>query len=138
MFGDCSPPGIGERRIEEAALRIEVEDPRSELVADPQVTVPAALHRLGVDVGTGQESIGGRLVHDREADPVVRIAELDELADLHGPGPALRGLEVGTEVVGADEEVGGCRLGAVAVVGHGQDLTGPAAVDDRREALDRL
>ena len=31
-----------------------------------------------------------------------------------------------------------CRLGAVAVVGHGQDLAGPATVDDRREALDRL
>ena len=53
-------------------------------------------------------------------------------------GSARGRLEVGPEVVGADEEVGGVGLGAVAVVGHGEDLTGPAAVDDRREALDRL
>ena len=65
-------------------MRIEVEDPRSELVADPQVAVAAALHRLGVDVATGQQSIRGRLVDDREADHAVRIAELDELAHLDG------------------------------------------------------
>ena len=84
LFGDCSPPGIGERRIEEAALGVEVEDPRTELVADPQVAVTAALHRLGVDVGTRQQPLRGPFVDDREADHAVRIAELDESTDVDG------------------------------------------------------
>ena len=72
LFGDFSPPGIGERRIEEPALGVEVEDPRTELVADPQVAVVATLHRLGIDVGTRQQPLRGPLVDDREADHAVR------------------------------------------------------------------
>ena len=82
--------------------------------------------------------VAGGLVHDREAQPVVGIAERDEVSDLHRAGPATGGLEVRPEEVGPDQEVLGVRLGAEPVVRHGEELPGAASVDDRRETLDRL
>ena len=66
--GSSSTPGL-----------VEVEDPGAELVAHPQVAVLAALQRLGIDVGAGQQPIGPL---DGEADDVVRVPELDEVADV--------------------------------------------------------
>ena len=61
-----------ERGVEEPAPGVEVQDPRAELVADPEVAVAASLQGLGVDVAAGEEPVGGALVDDREADHVVR------------------------------------------------------------------
>ena len=71
--------GQRDRRLEQAALGVEVEDPRAELVADPQVTVAIDLQRLGVDVAAGEPPLGRGLVDDREADQPIGIAELDEV-----------------------------------------------------------
>ena len=70
--------GVGDRRFEQAALGVEVEQPRAELVADPQVAVPTPLERFGVDVRAREHPLGGPLVDDREPDDPVGVAELDE------------------------------------------------------------
>ena len=90
---------------------------------------PPVSHRSGV----AWRTIG-------KLDQTVGVAELDELrdVDVDPTGAALDGLEVGPQPVGADQEVAGRGLGAEAVVGHREVLTGLTALDDGREALDGL
>ena len=131
-----------ERWVEQPAVGVEVQDPRAELVAHPQVAVAPPLQGLGVDVGAGQEPVLGHLVDDGEPDEVIRIAELDELTlvgvDLDRAAAAAGGLEVRSDVVGADQEVRRVGLAAEPVVGHGQVLPPLPAGNDGREPRDGL
>ena len=68
----------------------------------------------------------------------VGVAERDVVADGDRARAAPLGLEVRVDVVGADQEVARVGLVAEPVVGHRQALARLPAVDDRREALDRL
>ena len=129
---------MGNGAVEEPAPGVEVQDPRAELVADPEVAVAAALQGLGVDVPAGEQPGARALADDREADPVEGVAERDVVADVDRAGPSVGRLEVGTKVVGADQEVDGVGLAAEAVVGHREDLAAVPSVDDRREPFDRL
>ncbi len=61
---------------------VEMQDPRPELVTDPQIAVGGAIQGFRIDVSAGQQTVGGCFVDDRKADPVVRIPEGDEVADL--------------------------------------------------------
>ena len=82
-----------------------MQDPWTELITDPEVTLAIALRRLRVDVAPVNQRSRGALAHDREPDHSIGIGELDEVADRNGARPTLVGLEVRGEVVGANQEV---------------------------------
>ena len=89
-----------------------------ELVAEPEVPVDAAAHRLDVEVGAGQQPLARVAADDVEGDLAVGIAQRDELADADLAAAAASGLEVGLDAVHPQQEVGGVRLGPEPVVGH--------------------
>ena len=119
-YGFCGdiPNGGLDRRAEEHAVGVEVDDERPELVADPERPVRCALHRLDVEVAAGEQALGGVLVDDREADDVVRITERDEVVDDDLSAAAGGGLPVRRDVVQAQQEVGRVLDRPEAVVGH--------------------
>ena len=53
-----APSGIAIGGSSRTPVGVEVQDPRAELVADPEVAVAVPLHRLGVDVGAGEQPLG--------------------------------------------------------------------------------
>jgi hypothetical protein len=125
-----------ERCVEENAFGVEVEDPRTELVAHPQVAVASSLKGFGVDVRSGQQTLWRVPVDDRERQQSVGIPERDEASVVgvtvvgDSSTPTTCGLEVGREVVRPDQEVSGVRLVAESVVGHRQVLARRPTGDD--------
>ena len=126
-----------DRRFEHAAAGIGMQQERAELVAEPQRAVRCALHRLDVEVGTGQHPCFGKVVDDRERNPAVRIAQLDMAQHVDAAGTAARGFQVGAHRVDAQIEVGRVLQAAVTVVGHHREAAVGVA-QHRRKALHRL
>ena len=117
------PEGWLDRRLEEHAVGIEMDDEGAELLADPERAVRGTLNGLDVEITTGQQPLGRVLVDDRKADRVVRVAERDEVVDEDLPGAATGGLPVRSDVVEAQQEI--CRVldRAETVVGHRPERT---------------
>ena len=73
-----------------------MQDPRAELVAQPEVAIGTTLDRLGIEVGAREQAIGGGvLVDDVEAGLVVRVTEGDVVADRDAAGSTLAVLKSG-------------------------------------------
>jgi hypothetical protein len=71
--------GQGDRRLEENALIIDVEQEPAELVTDPQRPVGGPLERLDVEVGAREDALVAEVVADRERDTPVGVAQLHVL-----------------------------------------------------------
>jgi hypothetical protein len=80
--------GQRDRRLEQAALRVGVEQERPELVAKPQRAVVGLPSSTRCRSRRRSASVAGReVVGDRERDVVVRVAEFDVREDLDVPAP---------------------------------------------------
>ena len=140
--GRALDPGQRNRGLQQDAVLAEVQQVGAELLADPEAAVLGHHHALQVEVGTGQQALLRRVVHDRPRDVAVGVTQLDELVDGDATGAlgALGGelgLPLRRHVVDAQHEVVRVGLGAEAVVGHREEV--PAvALYDSREAGDDL
>ncbi len=138
LFGEISPSGrlIGGSSSRPVGLKCSSHGPNS----SPTHRSPrrSRSKRLRIDVAAGEPALASALHHDGEADQLLRIGELDEVANRHRARATALGLEVRGDVVGADQEVLRVGLGAIAVVRHRQELAPVAAADQGGEPLDRL
>ena len=126
-----------DRRLEDLAVGVGVDDERPELLAEPERPVRCLAHRLDVEVAAGQDALVGGLVDDRERELAVGIAERDRPADHDVAAPAPPRPPARAHLVQAQDERARVGLVAEAVVGHRVEVAVPG-VEQRREAADGL
>jgi hypothetical protein len=103
-----------------------------ELVAEPERPIRRQAEGFDVEIGAREQAaLANSGIHrnraarirlavgdDAEADPVVGVTQVVVQCHADGSRPAQAGREVRREPVDGQDEVGGVRLGAEAVVGH--------------------
>src|SRR5262249_6908190 len=146
-------PDSGERnrRLQDTARRVGVDEERTELIAEPEAAVGELPERLDVEIAPGEETassdgwidgdraprIRATVGHDRETDLVVGVPQVEMERDADRSGPAGPGREVRGDLVDAQQVVRRVRLRAEAVVGH-REIAAILRTQDRGEALHRL
>lgn len=90
----------------------DFEQEGTELIAEPEVAVAVTTDGFDIEVGTGEQALSRAVLDDREGHTMIGVAQLDERTHGDPTTPAARSLEVRSDAIHVQQEVGGVVLRA--------------------------
>ena len=137
FFSGIIKIGKRDRRFQNSANGVGVQQVGTELIAKLEGAVRCDLERLDVEIGASQDALGAKMIGDSERDFLVWVMQLNKRFDLNRTRTALRSFEVRSNPVNPQVEVRRIFHRAEAVVGYNHEAA-VAVIRNRRKALHRL